>query len=174
MSQAQYRVLLTGNLASGADADQARAELARLFKLSGEKVEAMLADAPVVIKKGLDEATANKYQAALHKAGWLSEVRLWETPGGDTAPAETPEPAATAPQANAGPTPLEASLAPVGSLMADPREVPPLEVDLSEFSLAEPGARIGEVREVSAPQVDLSGLSLAEPGARLDKAPDGG
>ncbi|MFN2348780.1 MAG: hypothetical protein ABR558_04280 [Thioalkalivibrio sp.] len=168
MSQAQYRVLLTGNLASGADADQARAELARLFKLSGEKVEAMLADAPVVIKKGLDEATANKYQTALHKAGWLSEVRLWETPGGDTAPTETSA------AADAGPTALEASLAPIGSLLADPREVPPLEVDLSEFSLAEPGARIGEIREVSAPKVDLSGLSLAEPGARLDKAPDGG
>jgi len=173
MSQAQYRVLLTGTLASGADADLARAELARLFKLSGEKVEALLADAPVVIKKGLDEATANKYQAALHKAGWLSEVRLWETPGGEAAASDTPGPAAPAPE-ETGPTPLQASLAPVGSLMADPREVPPLEVDLSEFSLAEPGARIGETREVSAPQVDLSGLSLAEPGARLDKAPDGG
>ncbi|HSP01455.1 MAG TPA: hypothetical protein VLN90_08350, partial [Thioalkalivibrio sp.] len=171
MSQARYRVLLTGTLASGADADLARAELARLFKLSGEKVEALLADAPVVIKKGLDEATANKYQSALHKAGWLSEVRLWETPGGEAASAETPEPVAPAPET--GPAPLQASLAPVGSLLADPREVPPLEVDLSEFSLAEPGARIGEIREVSAPQVDLSGLSLAEPGARLDKAPDG-
>jgi len=33
MSQAQYRVILTGTLASGADPAQAQANLAQLFKL---------------------------------------------------------------------------------------------------------------------------------------------
>ena len=171
MSQAQYRVILTGTLASGADPAQAEANLAQLFKLPPDRAEALVNEAPVVIKKGLDEATARKYQAALQKAGWLSEVRLWEAAEStDTPPAAPPAP--EAPRA-AGPAPLEASIAPPGSLLADPREVPPLQVDLSGITLAEPGATIGDPREVPPLRVDLSELSLAEPGARLDEDPTG-
>jgi hypothetical protein len=115
----------------------------------------------VVIKKGLDEATARKYQAVLQQAGWRTEISV---PGSS---------AADAPQA-AGrekDTALEATLAPPGALMAEPREDPPLEVDLSGLTLAEPGAQIGESREAAPLRVDLSDLTLAEPGARLDEDP---
>src|SRR5690606_10538923 len=101
---------------------------------------------------------ARKYRAALQQAGWRAEI--------------------TAGAADAGglptPPPLEATLAPTGSLMAEPKEVPPLEVDLSGLSLAEPGARIGEPRDAAPPRVDLSGLTLAERGARLDEDPPAG
>jgi hypothetical protein len=164
MSQADYQVTLIGTPIPGVPEAQARAGLARLFKLSDERVDALLADTPVVIKKGLDEATARKYRAALQQAGWLAEVGRRAT--------DAPVPAAPTPAE--GPQPIEASLAPVGSLMAEPREVPPLDVDLTGITLAEPGAQISEPRNVAPMQVDLSGLSLAEPGARLDRDPPEG
>lgn len=172
MSQAQYRVILTGTLASGADPAQAEANLAQLFKLPPDRAEALVNEAPVVIKKGLDEATARQYQAALHKAGWLSELRLWEASEVSDSPAPA-APTPPEPSRAAAPKPLEASIAPPGALLAEPREVPPLQVDLSGITLAEPGAIIGDPREVPPLRVDLSELSLAEPGARLDEDPTG-
>ncbi|WP_018233025.1 hypothetical protein [Thioalkalivibrio thiocyanodenitrificans] len=160
MAQSDYRVTLTGPSASGVPPDQARAALARLFKLPDDRVQALLAELPVVIKKGLDEATARKYQAVLQQAGWRAEI---SAPGSSSTYAP--------PGGGAAGTALEATLAPPGALMADPRDVPPLEVDLSGLTLAEPGAQIGESREAAPLRVDLSGLTLAEPGARLDKDP---
>lgn len=184
MSQADYQVTLIGTPVPGVTEAQARAALARLFKLSEERVDALLADTPVVIKKGLDEATARKYRAALQQAGWLAEVDrpptdavvpAAPTPAANPSPVGAPAEADTSrPSAGAGPQPIEASLAPVGSLMAEPSEVPPLDVDLTGITLAEPGARISEPRDAAPLQVDLSGLSLAEPGARLDRDPPEG
>jgi hypothetical protein len=162
MTQADYRVTLTGPSASGVPPDQARAALARLFKLPDDRVQALLAELPVVIKKGLDEATARKYQAVLQQAGWRTEI---SAPGSS---------ATDGPRGAGGGetgTALEATLAPPGALIADPRDVPPLEVDLSGLTLAEPGTQIGESREAAPLRVDLSGLTLAEPGARLDEDP---
>jgi hypothetical protein len=161
MAQADYQVTLTGPADSGVSADQARTALAQLFKLPDDRVRALLAELPVVIKKGLDETTARKYQAALQQAGWQAVI---DAPGTS---------ATAAPRDTGGETiaPLEATLAPTGSLMADPRNDPPLEVDLSGLTLAEPGVQIGESREATPPRVDLSGLTLAEPGARLDEDP---
>jgi hypothetical protein len=153
MVEADFEVTLTGRSTGSVPADQARAALARLFKLTDDRVSALLAEAPVVIKRGLDEATAGKYRAALEQAGW--EARLGAPPG----------------VAAATPPALEATIAPTGSLMAEPRDDPPLDVDLSGLTLAEPGAQIGERREVAPPALDLSGLTLAEPGARLDEDP---
>jgi hypothetical protein len=185
MSQADYQVTLIGTPIPGVPEAQARAGLARLFKLSDERVDALLADTPAVIKKGLDEVTARKYRAALQQAGWLAEIgrpATGATPPATPTPAAAPSPVGAPatpdtprPSADAGPEPIEASLAPVGSLMADPREVPPLEVDLAGITLAEPGAQIGEPpRDVAPLQVDLTGLSMAEPGARLDQDPPAG
>jgi hypothetical protein len=165
MAEMQFQVTLTGESVGTVPAGQARAALARLFKLPDERVDALLAEAPVVIKKGLDEATARKYQTALQQAGWQAEIGA---PG--SAAAGAPPSRETSRKT---PTPIEATLAPVGSLMADPRDLPPLEVDLSGLTLAEAGAQIGESREAIPPKFDLSGLTLAEPGARLDEDPPG-
>ncbi|OOG23253.1 hypothetical protein B1C78_11885 [Thioalkalivibrio denitrificans] len=161
MPEADYQVMLTGEPAADVPAPQARAALARLFKLSEERVNALIAEAPVVIKRGLDEATARKYQVALQQAGWQAQI------GTPDAPAAGGPPTSRSGAADAA-VPIQATLAPVGSLMAEPRDVPPLEVDLSGLTLAEPGARIGEPREAASPDVDVSGLTLAPPGARLD------
>ncbi|HYC42785.1 MAG TPA: hypothetical protein VEB70_07340 [Noviherbaspirillum sp.] len=51
------------------DLDQARANAARLFKISPERADSLLSGNRVVVKRGIDEATANKYLAALRSAG---------------------------------------------------------------------------------------------------------
>lgn len=174
MSQAGYEVTLTGQLAPGVSEAQARAGLAGLFKLPEARAAALLAEAPIVIRKNLDETTARKYQAALRQAGLLAEIRAVKTSTAPASGAEVAKSERPSEPQSATPQPLQATIAPTGSLMADPQEVAPLEVDLSGLSLAEAGARIGDSLETPPLKVDLTGLTLAEPGARLDKDPSSG
>lgn len=64
-----YNLVFSGELVRGADPEQARRNIGQLFKISDEKVQALFSGKPVVLKKNLDFATANKYRVAIKKAG---------------------------------------------------------------------------------------------------------
>ena len=72
MSQsAHYDILLSGAL--NQDKTDVISALSILFKKSEQQVEALLSKAPVVVKKSVDEATAQQYKKAIEQRG--AEVR---------------------------------------------------------------------------------------------------
>lgn len=144
----EYDIVFAGALAAGRDPVQVKSDLARLFKSDLAGIERLFCGQPVIIKKGLDRPTADKYRAVLEKAGALCEMR-----------ART--------RAAVGFT-----IAPAGTLLTAPRQAVPLTFDFGGMSLAAAGADILEGVEavVAAPLFDLSELSVAPPGSELATA----
>jgi uncharacterized membrane protein YjgN (DUF898 family) len=68
MSNPQYEVVLKGVLA-GFDPQQAQADFAALFSLDADKAARMFAAPRTVLKKGIDQETADKYIARLASIG---------------------------------------------------------------------------------------------------------
>lgn len=68
MSNPQYEVVLKGVLA-GFDPKQAQADFAALFSLDADKAARMFAAPRTVLKKGIDQETADKYIARLASIG---------------------------------------------------------------------------------------------------------
>lgn len=163
MSDSTFAVVFSGELVPGADSARVQANFAQLFKVDAARVAPMFSGTPMTIKKGVDEATAKKYQQALLQAGAVSQVVNLAAPppsAASAAPA-TPEPAATP---SGG---LTATLAEPGVLIKEPEQVTALEVDTSHLSLGAAGETIVEPAAVEELQVDLSTLSMAEPGVQL-------
>lgn len=98
-----FKVQLNGELMDGADLVIASAKFAQLFKISDEKSQQMLATFPVTIKNNVDEATAQKFKAAIEKAGFVCDIiSLSETA------VVIDEPVQTTIQPEQKPTPLAA------------------------------------------------------------------
>lgn len=177
MSATTFAVVFTGQVVEGADVEQVKASLARLFKVELARVASMFSGKPTAIKTGLDEATARKYQEVLRQAGALCQVIDMAAVRKPAAPAATP----TAPRIPAPPTPptkpavqptapapvLNATLAEPGVLLKEPEEVSPLQVDISRLRLGAAGETLVEAKPAVELQVDTSALSMAEPGAML-------
>ncbi|ANB01871.1 hypothetical protein [Ectothiorhodospira sp. BSL-9] len=175
MGDKAYLVAVTGQLVDGVDHATAQANLARLFRIPEARAAAMLSGKPVVIKKGVDEVTARRYQASLREAGVLARLMACASEPDESPPANVePDPPAPASSGdlNESPNPPVAQvepagpdwiLAPVGTDLSDREEPPPLEVDLSELSLAEPGVTLGTPRDDPPLEVDTSDLTLAPP-----------
>lgn len=68
MSNPQFEVVLKGVLA-GFDPQQAQADFAALFSLDADKAARMFAAPRTVLKKGIDQETADKYVVRLAKIG---------------------------------------------------------------------------------------------------------
>ncbi len=89
MSDKYYRVILQGIIRSGYDRREVVAALTRVFKQDEEVTERLLSGRQRVVKKGLDLATAHKYQQAFDKMGVVSLVET-ESPRGQSAQTEAP------------------------------------------------------------------------------------
>ena len=74
-AHSEFDLFLTGQLAQGVEAGQVRVQLAQLFKMPPEKIDALLQSAPVVLKRGLNWDAAKRYRMAIKQAGALSEIR---------------------------------------------------------------------------------------------------
>lgn len=150
-----YDIVFSGGLVAGRDPAQVRSEFARLFKVDPAAVERLFHGRPVILKKGLDRQTADKYRAALERVGAVCELRLQAV--AETVPAGKAEdrPAMT--------------IAPAGVILTVSREVPRPEFDLGRMSLAPAGADLIEGMDsvVAAPLFDLSTLTMAPPGIEL-------
>lgn len=190
MSEQNFQVVFSGRITEGAELAQVKANVAGLFKVGVDKVEQLFTGQPVVIKKGLDEATANKYQLALQRAGAICQVVDLK------AAAVTPQTAAATPPASVSNPPgekedtiptIDSGLhksvvkpAPIGLgeldgvkldepgvILVHPEAIPEPHLDLSGLSMDEPGVVLTVPEEVVEPRLDLSGLSLDEPGVVL-------
>jgi len=189
MSDELFEVAFSGQINEGADLEQVKAKVGAMFKADATKLAHLFSGKRMVIKKNIDQATANKYKSALNNAGAVCEVKsLSEAPvkqAVEVKPAQA-SPAPTKPEARpaaavSGDIPaapqtdplgigaddiseLTAAIAPVGSDMQDEiKEVAEPALDLSGLDIAPAGSDLGQVKKDDAPPPpDTNGLSLVD------------
>lgn len=171
MSAALYEIAFQGELIAGADAQQTRQNLMRLFQADEQRIAVLFSGRRMIIKNRLDAATAERYRATLAQAGALVEVvPMAETV--ESAP-DTPTPVATPIAAAAPVTAAAAPAVPAaqGTLSVAPRDAVMaafVDVQAPDFGLAPVGADLqDQAAPVAPPRVDLSHLSLAPVGSDL-------
>ena len=75
MIDEKFDVIFRGQLVKGKEADEVKANLAKLFKSSVSAVEPLFSGSDTAIKKSIDYSTAMKYQTALKQAGALAIIQ---------------------------------------------------------------------------------------------------
>jgi hypothetical protein len=192
MSDQLFQIIFRGKLLSGFTMEQARANLAQLFRTDETRIDTMLAQPKWVIKAGVAKETAQKIQEAMRNAGLMVAIMADEsasalanaaaaptnaaTSAVAPTPATTPTPAIAAPPAQAATVKIS-PVTPVDAVIDTPSADAPLAVkpkvaafepDLSSFSLAD----VGAVMDASGPKkaersFALEQFSLANVGAQL-------
>ncbi len=69
MSEPRYSIMFAGEVLPDFTLDTVKANLASLFKSDLDKIEALFSGQPVPLKRNLESAEADKYLAALQRAG---------------------------------------------------------------------------------------------------------
>lgn len=182
-----YEVAFSGQLVAGAQLEQVKANVAKVFQADEQRIALLFSGRRIVIKSDLDAAGAEKYRDILERAGALLEIRaLTEAlpaAAGQSQPStaaspESASPAAAASKASAGKlvprdefmaafVDVEApdfGIAPLGTdLQDEPPVVAAPAVDLDQFSLAPVGSDMGQEKSRPAkPAPDVSHLKLQE------------
>ena len=172
MSQNTFEVVFSGKLVEGAALEQVKAKVAAMFKVEVAKVERLFSGATVSIKKGIDEATAKKYQMALHKAGAICQV-VNRAAAAASAPVAA-SPVAPPPVAPSAATPkaapaeaAPASAADLGLQKTVIKETPQSLGELDGANIDAPGTTLVEHEEIPVPQIDTGALSLDQVGVEL-------
>lgn len=174
-------VAFSGELMPGAEADQVKANLARLFQADPQRIAALFSGRRVVIKSNLDAASADKYRQTLERAGARVEVcpvgqaPVAVAPTASSAPAPAAAPAAVEPRP--APAPAAPAALPGGefpALKVAPRDeymAAFRDVSAPDFGLAPVGADLQDARPAPAvPSLDLSQLSVAPVGSDMGQA----
>jgi len=175
MSEELYEVAFSGAILEGADIEQVKAKVGAMFKADAAKLAQLFSGKRVVIKKNIDQATANKYKAALTNAGADCEVKSL-TEVAPPAPASIEKPAEQTPVAAAAPKAAPKIVS--GDVPAAPK-TDPLGISANDISdLNVNMAPIGsdmqdEIKEVAAPEFDMNGLDMAAPGSDLGEIKKG-
>ena len=167
MTDTTYQIVVTGVLAAGAQLAQVKENVAKLFNAPAAKLEPLFSGQRVVVKKGLDQAAAQRYVAALQAAGLMSTA---ETLGG-TASAPAAPGAATQSSAQAPAAPGRGpELAPVGVTIIEASPTPPPDIDISAYNMSPAGTELIERKITPAPDIDISALSASPAGADMVNA----
>jgi len=165
MSEELYEVAFSGVILEGADIEQVKAKVAAMFKADATKLAHLFSGKRVVIKKNIDQATANKYKTALMNAGADCELKSLS----DAAPSVSVD----KPQERAVVESAKASAKIVGADVTAAPNTDPLGISASDISdlnvdIAPLGSDMqDEIKEVAAPDLDVSSLDMAEPGSDL-------
>lgn len=172
-----FDIFFAGRLVQGVEQEQAKQNLAKLFKIDIAQAEKFFSGQPETIKRGVDKEQAMKYKAAMHKAGMIVQFKAHQPDNQDIAAPATPAPAPTASDTQTQPTQAEStqeeglSLAPAGSDVLRPEEKRVFEesnIDVSAISLTSPFSET-ETRDAAPepPAPDTSHISVAEVGEDL-------
>ena len=191
MSDQLFEVAFSGQVSEGANLEEVKARVAKMFNADDAKLTQLFSGKRIVIKKNIDQATAAKYKTALNRAGAECEI---SSTGGEAAPAQaaaatpTAEPAAkptpppteyeTSYDGEVEPPPqtdplgitgdqiedLAASIAPVGSELQDEyKEAEEPDIDITGFNIAPVGSDLSDAKkEQDPPPPDTSGITLAD------------
>lgn len=183
MSTPEFDIIFRGDIVLGHQLAEVKLRLQQLFKADAAKVDALFTGRPVPLKRKLDEATANKYRAALLKAG--AQVAICPSNNNTTATVSksvgqsfakaTPLVMPAPPLTNTlSTTSAHWSIAPAGSDLLPANQRPPVAspvvVDVTGLSLRAQDGNLLDAQELqSAPVADVvvPNLELAEVGATL-------
>ncbi|MGM0565001.1 MAG: hypothetical protein ACQES2_11765 [Pseudomonadota bacterium] len=175
----RYAVIFEGEILEGQDEAAVQQRVGALFKADAAKITALFSGKRVTIKKGIDEATANKFVAAFAKAGAKAHARSMDAPA-DPPPQAAPEPpkaepaqqtaesaAASAPtSADSGGSDAAAGEAPQTVVDIQPGEDP------DKLSMADVGEVLAEDRgEDAPPPPEALEAELADAGVPLPAPP---
>ena len=151
----KYNIIFNGVVVPQFERQQVQHNLASLLKIDINKAAVLFTGKSVVLKKGVDETTAEKYQIVLRRAGAIVRLQI----------ADDVQVASNATDDNG------MKLAPVGSAIlagSSQKKDPPLDLDLDELSLAFPGSAMQDNIQVNAPlEVDVSDLIMDDPGVEM-------
>ncbi len=156
MSEEMFQILVNGTLTEGAEIDQVKQNIAKLFKTSPDKVEPMFSGRKLAVKKGLDKATALKYKVAINNAGLAAAV----APMAGQAPATSTDQTDTTADTSLD----HASLAATGSTMDETPQAPPADIDTSGLIMDSVGETLAEATAIPEPDINISQISMGEIG----------
>ena len=184
MSDELFDVAFSGQISAGANLQEVKARVGKMFNADGAKLEQLFSGHRLVIKKNVDQPTAQKYKGALRSVGAECEV----TP---TAVAQTPAPVPPEPNVEPQPatavrsTPAAMQVAPTtpattseplaaAEMLAprtDPLGITADQIEDLAATLAPPGTELqSEVPAIPEPQYDLSAYEMAPVGDTLSSA----
>lgn len=87
MSSPKFDIIFRGDIVLGHQLGEVKLKLQQLFKADAAKIDALFNGRPVPLKRGLDEASAQKYRAALIQAGAMVELKPADEVGAQAVPA---------------------------------------------------------------------------------------
>lgn len=155
-----FEIAFQGKVRAGVTQEQARARIGQLFQVGGDQLDVLFSGRRVIIKQGLDEAAAQKYQQAIERAGAVCSIDPMSS--GDS-PVQAP--AQSVPSGQTPDSPKGASVEP-----RDPYMAAFSEVEAPDFAIAPVGSDMQDDYQSFTPlPIDLSALSLAPAGADLDE-----
>ena len=168
MGEKRYEVVFRGDVVPGQSIVDVKKRLAELFSADSDRIDGLFSGRPVVIKRDLDQASAERYRDGMYRAGAMVTLRALEPEEhiadslGSTDPAPEPRSPST------GNT-TSVEVAPVGADVLAPeyrQNFTPADIDTSDMSIAEVGSdvlREDEKQTVPERDVDTSHLSLDDP-----------
>jgi len=183
-----FEVVFSGEVLDGFDPAETRAKIGKLFNADEAKIARLFSGNSIVIKKDLDEATANKYVGAFKNAGAnaiardaaapaeavVQEIQAAPPPAEEAPAAPTTKPASIpAAPAATGSSMFEHSGEASAHLTAAPKTQVELDSnpDLSAFSLREAdGNLVDPSDDVPEANIDVGDISLASAGTDLGEA----
>jgi len=176
MSNELFEVTFSGQVSDGADVDEVKAKVGKMFNADDAKLAQLFSGKRIVIKKNIDQATANKYKTALNRAGAECEIRpSAAAAGAEPVAAKAPESPATTAVAGKQSVSLEYEAKGGGEVLPPP-QVDPLGISSDQIeelsaSIAPVGSELqNEVKPVEAPQIDTSGIEIAPVGSDISTA----
>lgn len=164
MAKGSYQVIFSGKILEHADIDMVKNNVARVFSLPEDRVEKLFSGRRLVLKKDVDQATAERYKTTLHRAGALCEIEdlsatepVTQTPTQETKP--------QAPQSVDNTSSM--TVAEAGSQIGEPVNVDNADIDTSGLDMAEVGITLTESQQVPDADIDTGSIDLAEAGVTL-------
>lgn len=181
MSEQLYNIVFRGDIVFGHQLNDVKLRLQQLFKTDEAKINALFTGKPVVLKRNLDQASAEKYRVALLNTGAQVTVVVADESSVVSAPVvQRASQSAPAPVQSSVNKPVEnLSLAPVGInlLEADQqKQFIPRNVDTSSLQIRPLGGNLVDSAEqkiavapVNVPnfEVAIAGTNLVSPDEKL-------
>jgi hypothetical protein len=176
MSDELFEVAFSGKISEGADLDEVKARVGKMFKADDAKIAQMFSGKRMVIKRNLDKAAAAKYGYAFKKAGAVCELK--QMSGSAAAPAKkaAPSPATEKPAAPVATLQVDFTTTQNFEEPAPPPNTDPLGISGDQIedlpaSVAPVGSAMqDETKEVPEPDIDIAGIDVAPVGSTIDTA----
>ena len=176
MSDQLFEVAFSGQISEGANLDDVKARVGKMFNADDAKLAQLFSGKRIVIKKNIDQATAAKYQTALNRAG--AECEVSSTGGAEpvaqvTAAASTAAPAesvaAAAPSSTDYETVYDGDVEPAPQ--TNPLGISGDQIEDLAVSVAPPGSELQDAYVApEEPDIDLTGFDIAPAGSDLGTA----